>query len=250
VHDDANQLLVNRFTSRVHGTHPPLRLTPNSATPTHRHMADRPTATTSGRGRRATLEQERSRRTKAALVAAAERLWGEQGVDAVTVAQLCGQAGVSKGLFYFYFASKEDLLVELLLADADQVAVSVGQAVEAGDPIDQVLQKGLAVMARRAQRHPRHLLARAIAEWFAALERHAGIRIGHTPLQTTFTLAFAHGQQRGEVESALSPDELGGLLEWALLGAELEWAMSTNRQPSLVKRLWSRAELVLRGARP
>ena len=213
-------------------------------------MADRPTASSSGRGRRATLEQERSRRTKGALVEAAERLWGEQGVDAVTVAQLCHQAGVSKGLFYFYFETKEDLLVELLLADADEVAVAVGRAVDAGDPIDQVLQAALAVMARRARRHPRHLLARAIAEWFAALERHADIRIGHTPLQTTFAAAFTHGQQRGEVVSDLSADELGGLLEWALLRAELEWAMSASRQPSLVKRLWSRAELVLRGARP
>ncbi len=201
-------------------------------------------------GRRATLEQERSRRTKAALVAAAEELWGEHGVDAVTVAEVCRRAGVSKGLFYFYFASKEDLLVELLLADADEVAVAVGQAVEAGGTIDQVLQRGLAVMSRRAQRHPRHLLARGIAEWFAALERHAGIRIGHTPLQTTFAAAFARAQETGEIGSDLSPDELGGLLEWALLRAELEWAMSTKRQPSLVKRLWSRAELVLRGARP
>jgi AcrR family transcriptional regulator len=213
-------------------------------------MTDRAAATTSGRGRRATLEQERSRRTKARLVASAERLWGEQGVDAVTVAQLCADAGISKGLFYFYFASKEDLLVELLLGDADEVAVAVDQAVDAGEPIDQILQRGLAVMARRAQRHPRHLLARGIAEWFAALERHAGIRIGHTPLQTTFTAAFAHAQQRGEVGSGLSAEELGGLLEWALLRAELEWAMSASRQPSLVKRLWSRAELVLRGARP
>jgi AcrR family transcriptional regulator len=214
-------------------------------------MADRTAGTSTGRGRRATLEQERSRRTKAALVEAAERLWGDHGVDAVTVARLCADAGVSKGLFYFYFASKEDLLVELLLDDADEVAVAVNRAVDADEPLDQVLQKGLAVMARKAQRHPRHLLARGIAEWFAALERHAGIRIGHTPLQTTFAAAFAHGRQRGEVGSGvLSPDELGGLLEWALLRAELEWAMSTSRQPSLVKRLWSRAELILRGARP
>ena len=214
-------------------------------------MADRPAGTTSGRGgRRATLEQERSRQTKAALVQTAERLWGEQGVDAVTVAQLRHDAGVSKGLFYFYFASKEALLVEVLLADADEVADAIDTSIASGEPIDQVLQRGLAVMARRAQRHPRHLLARGIAEWFAALERHAAIRIGHTPLHTTFTTAFAHAQDRGEVGSDLSPDELGGLLEWALLRAELEWAMSTSRQPSLVKRLWSRAELVLRGARP
>jgi AcrR family transcriptional regulator len=213
-------------------------------------MADRPAGTTGGRGRRATLEQERSRRTKAALVEAAERLWGEQGVDAVTVAQLCREAGVSKGLFYFYFAAKEDLLVELLLADADEVAVAVDGSMDAGDPVDQVLQRGVAVMARRAQRHPRHLLARGIAEWFGALERHASVRIGHTPLHTTFTAAFAHAQRRGEVGSDLSAAELGGLLEWALLRAELEWAMATSRQPSLVKRLWSRAELVLRGARP
>jgi AcrR family transcriptional regulator len=201
-------------------------------------------------GRRATLEQGRSRRTRAAIVDAAERLWGEHGVDQVTVADVCREAGVSKGLFYFYFATKEDLLVGLLLDDAEEVAAVLDRAAEDGGPIDEVLEKGLTVMARRAQRHPRHLLARGIAEWFAALERHDGLRLGHTPLQTTFAAAFARAQDAGELESGLSAEELGGLLEWALLRAELEWALSTKRQPSLAKRLWSRADLVLRGARP
>jgi AcrR family transcriptional regulator len=201
------------------------------------------------RGRRSTLQQERSQRSRAALVEAADRLWSEQGFDAGKVADLCEAAGVSKGLFYFYFGSKEDLLVEFLLADADATADAVEAAIAAGETTDHVLQRAVAVMAGRAQQRPRHLLARGIAEWFAALERHARIRVGHTPLQATFAAAFRHGQARGEVGTEFSPDELGGLLEWALLRAELEWATSTRRQPSLVKRLWSRVDLVLRGAK-
>lgn len=181
---------------------------------------------------------------------AAGRLWGDHEVDDVTVADLCREAGVSKGLYYFYFATKEDLLVEMLLADADAVAAAAQTSIDAGDSIEQVLESSIATMARRARRHPRHLLARGIAQWIAALERHDAVRLGHTPLQATFAAAFAHGQREGEVSSDLSADELGGLLEWALLGAELEWAMATSRQPSLAKRLSSRTALVLRGARP
>lgn len=201
-------------------------------------------------GRRSSLSQERSVRSREALVEAATDLWSEEGFDAVKVEHICERAGLSKGLFYFYFGSKDDLLVELLLLDADEVAVAVRRAIDAGEPVESVVQKAVAVMVRRAQKRPQHLLARGVAEWFAALERHSAMTVGHEPLDATLAAAFAHGQARGEVTDDYSADELGGVLAVALLRAELEWATSASRQPSLVKRLWGRAELILRGAAP
>lgn len=208
-----------------------------------------PRGDTSGRTRRASLEQPRSRRSRAALVDAAERLWSERGFDAVKVSEICQEAGVSKGLFYFYFATKEDLLLDHLLADADAAAEVADRAIGAHQPIDQVLQQTLAVMVRNTGRRPRHLLARSIAEWFAALERHASLAIGHRPLHQTFARAFAHGRARGEIGDEHDPDELGRLLEWTLLRAELECAISTSRQPALLKRLWGWVEIILRGTK-
>ena len=180
----------------------------------------------------------------------ADRLWTERGFDAVTVSDLCREAGVSKGLFYFYFASKEDLLVGFVLDDADAVAEPVERAVEANLAVEQAIQQALAVMVRRAGQRARHLLARGIAEWFAAVERHASLAIGHTTLRDSFARIIAHGQERGEIGSEHDPEDVGGLMEWALLRAELEWATSTQHQPALLDHLWSWSRIVLRGVRP
>jgi AcrR family transcriptional regulator len=66
---------------------------------------------------RAALLNARSRETRRALVRAALRLWGQGDFDvayeASTVADIARAAGVSRGTFYFHFAGKEDILLEM-----------------------------------------------------------------------------------------------------------------------------------------
>ncbi|MGH9627214.1 MAG: TetR/AcrR family transcriptional regulator, partial [Bryobacteraceae bacterium] len=47
--------------------------------------------------------------TRAQIVAAAIRLFSEQGIDAVTVDQIAAAADVGKGTIYNYFQTKEDI---------------------------------------------------------------------------------------------------------------------------------------------
>lgn len=47
------------------------------------------------------------------LAAAALRLFSSQGFEGTSVQQLCEEAGVSKGAFYYYFDSKDEVLYEL-----------------------------------------------------------------------------------------------------------------------------------------
>ena len=53
-----------------------------------------------------------SRRTELANVAL--RMWAKRGFDQTSVAAIANGAGVAKGTFYLYFASKEALLEEVL----------------------------------------------------------------------------------------------------------------------------------------
>lgn len=57
-----------------------------------------------------------------ALLAAAQGLFVREGVAAVTVADIADAAGVAKGTFYRYFASKEALVDALFLSDAQALA--------------------------------------------------------------------------------------------------------------------------------
>lgn len=62
---------------------------------------------------RATAKSERTRKN---LLEAAVRLFARQGYAATSIRALASEAGVSLGLLYFYFPSKEAVL-EALLAD-------------------------------------------------------------------------------------------------------------------------------------
>src|SRR5262249_34504134 len=73
--------------------------------------------------RRSALAQKRSRNTRRKLIRAALEIWSEQGFDdafeETTAEDIARAAGVSKGTFYFHFAHKEDILLEMPWATAE-----------------------------------------------------------------------------------------------------------------------------------
>ncbi len=58
--------------------------------------------------------ERRKARTRGALLAAGQRLFGEQGFDATTIHDIAEAADVAIGSFYNYFETKDELLVALL----------------------------------------------------------------------------------------------------------------------------------------
>ena len=57
--------------------------------------------------------QRRSEETHTHILETAQRLFARQGYDATGVAEICTEAGISKGAFYFHFPSKQAVFLEL-----------------------------------------------------------------------------------------------------------------------------------------
>lgn len=66
--------------------------------------------------------QERAKRTRAALVAAAQREFSERGYSAATARSIAERAGVATGSFYQYFTDKDALLRELGVGHMRRIA--------------------------------------------------------------------------------------------------------------------------------
>ena len=58
---------------------------------------------------------------KTAILEAAKVVFARYGIDGAKVEDIAARAGVSKGLVYFYYKGKEDLLFNLLKEEFDKL---------------------------------------------------------------------------------------------------------------------------------
>jgi AcrR family transcriptional regulator len=67
---------------------------------------------------------------KAEFITAAEELFLEKGFENTSVDDIVARVGVAKGLFYYYFSSKEELLAALAERYLDQIQASINEAMD------------------------------------------------------------------------------------------------------------------------
>ncbi len=110
---------------------------------------------------RATLVNTRSRETRLALTRAALQLWSEGDFDqayaASTAADIARAAGVSKGTFYFHFANKEAVLLELAASTTQALIGMVERGIADEIPMLTLSGQMMAAMAQRVARTPKTL---------------------------------------------------------------------------------------------
>ncbi len=84
------------------------------------------------------LTKRGSERRQQVLEAAA-RLFAEQGYHGTTVGDICDELGVGKGVFYWYFPSKEALFAELLQSSLLQLRRTQQATIEGiNDPVQRI----------------------------------------------------------------------------------------------------------------
>jgi AcrR family transcriptional regulator len=188
--------------------------------------------------RRSGLAQSRSRDTRRKLIHTALDMWNERGFEAAfeatTVAEIARAAGVSKGTFYFHFANKQEILLEVAWG-----------TIRRGTPMFELVDQLMKSMARRVSRGPKALAYRAVGEWSRlspeAVARPAGVGVG-------FEALIRYGQESGVLPTDLDVFELAALLHAATLDALVRWSSSPQTAAALRKNLCRRADIVLRGA--
>ena len=102
------------------------------------------------------MNTPRRQATRQKLYEAAVTLIAEQGFSATTVDEIAERAGVAKGTVYYNFASKNELMEELLRHGVGLLTASLSEAAAGAtarggrkiDGIDAMIRAGLAFIAR------------------------------------------------------------------------------------------------------
>jgi TetR/AcrR family transcriptional regulator, transcriptional repressor for nem operon len=102
------------------------------------------------------ITKENKARNRQNIVEAAGRMFRSQGIDAVGIAELMKEAGLTHGGFYNHFASKDDLAVAVCGASFAASLGGLARAIEdgpdeAGSPLERVVAAYLSTAHRDAE---------------------------------------------------------------------------------------------------
>jgi AcrR family transcriptional regulator len=197
--------------------------------------------------RRSSLVQERSRRTRQELVNAAVKLWTERGfdngVESTTVEEIARAAGVTKGTFYFHFAHKEDVLLEMSLTTGDAVTEVAHRSAGDGDAVEETVQRAFAEMARRTERMPRAAIARTLGEFY----KHPARIREQSVTREVFPSLLEAAQERGELPVDADPLDIADMLNALMITAVEGWVHGDY--PKLAPELAYRVRVLFAGVR-
>ena len=194
----------------------------------------------------------RALKTRNRLYTTAEALITQYGVDNVSVDRIVEEAGLSKGTFYIYFATKDDLLVSLVSDYVEKVDLDYQSFIDTCPPnipatdmlvslvekiMDVVIETiGLARMKTLYRAHLTNISSSGVA---TSYER---------KLYKTIKDVLDRGIQSGEFFTSLAMEKLVNHLILAMRGLIYEWCI---RYPDFDLKTQSRAhfELILNGIR-
>lgn len=192
-------------------------------------------------------KRERSKIEKRARIKdVADRLFREKGYEETTTSQISRAAGIATGTLFLYYASKDELLIELFADRIRERIASFAASFDAGgDPAEQLNEFFLAMIMLHEEdpRLNRHFI-RAIAII-------ADRRIAHdvNNLARSANLAIARAiialQRAGRLDRGFSPRTAAQVLFGTYFTSLVEWANGGIDVPQVHSRIRSSTELVI-----
>ncbi|MBO0853047.1 MAG: TetR/AcrR family transcriptional regulator [Nocardia sp.] len=173
----------------------------------------------------------RAEASRNAIMQAAMALWRTKGYAATSVTEICKAAGVSKALFYVYFARREDILLTVeadTMRDAHQAATAM---VEQPYDLSDVIATVIRTLESRTRHYPPELVFETVLESYR-LERRA-MAEGATENELTFLFLtpFQQAQLDGKFAADVDVARLARIAQVLVSDAIRCWAASDFRDP-------------------
>ncbi len=181
-------------------------------------------------------EREKEQR-RAAILAAAEKLFFSKGYDQVSMEEIAREAELSKGTLFFYFTNKESLYSTIVHRGIRLFHEMVMDAVQEGgcEPVHRLAAMGMAVI-RFSRQNPGYLAAIRLYKSgrFPAGggddEERAEILRYATGLMETMEGVVRDGIDDGSIRNDIEPHELALMIRLMTnsvmdMGPEFRWAL-------------------------
>ncbi len=180
------------------------------------------------------ITQERRAATRAVIVGAARRCFSRDGFHQTSMPDVAVEAGLSTGAAYRYFASKEELILEIARDAFHMIFEPIIALLDREEPIGvadlvaaSISPPGPTVRRDAAGNDiPVDELLRCGVQAWAEMLRHDGLRDsanqGFDTLHAQMTDALRHGQQKGAAPKDMDPERSSRVLMALLHGFVLQ----------------------------
>ncbi|MEQ1504296.1 MAG: TetR/AcrR family transcriptional regulator [Myxococcota bacterium] len=169
---------------------------------------------------------DRGRKTRQALLDAAEIEFGAQGYAAASVVDIAKRAGTAHGSFYTYFESKETIFAELVRGLSDRLRTEIAAAVDGLDDRLAIERAGIEAFFSFIQRH--RALYRIVRQ--AEFVDEALFRWYYRRIADGYVRGLRAAADRGQVALA-DPDTVA----WCLMGMAdfvgMRWVLWEGQPP-------------------
>jgi AcrR family transcriptional regulator len=196
------------------------------------------------------LVNTRSRDTRRALTRAALQLWStgdfEQAYETTTPADIARVAGVSRGTFYFHFANKDELLLEMGSELAEVMISEVDAGIARGERLLPLVEGVMTSMAGRVARTPKAAAVRSGALGFQVRLGERAIT-GSRGTGPAFEALVRYGKDRGELSTSTDVEDAAAMLHTISMEAIMRWGLGDRSGSWLRQVLCRRAAIILRG---
>jgi TetR/AcrR family transcriptional regulator, fatty acid metabolism regulator protein len=137
------------------------------------------------------------------LLAAAVRVFAQKGYHTCRVSDIAEEAGVSHGLVYHYFASKDEVLETIFRENWGPIGAAIAAIGTADEAAPEQLRKVAALVLHAWRRDPEtvRVLVREISRSPVLQERIGEFQQAFDALERM----IVRGQERGELDGALDP---------------------------------------------
>ena len=167
------------------------------------------------------LRQERAERTRLRILETAAAAFAEHGYDGVSLNELIRGSGLTKGAFYFHFASRDELALAAFRHKQQQLVALIAGAVDEEAPPLERLATLLRERARLLEEDPTlFVVVRLGIE--LTLKHGSGSEyatFSELPLEI-FERIVRDGQERGQIRAGLDPRRTAETLFAGILGID------------------------------
>jgi len=174
------------------------------------------------------LRERKKRDTRRRICDVASHLFVEDGFDSTTVEAIASESHISKPTFFNYFASKQQVLSELMTRMDEEFVRYIGHAVQEGRSTSERLSVLMKQSAEHIERHPK-LTRLLLVEGMSDLGDPNVDTSRMARLNGAMSILVETGRAQGDIGTEFSTELQVQILVGGYLYGLLNWLSGTTR---------------------